>query len=390
VSAKSEGNVTFHSNGGSEYGNWGGSVAHTSKANSKDFTVPTFSLADFIETHIKPRALGVHADAGKPPAVVMKMDIEGSEYSVLPELVRRHLMCADVVSLAFFEWHGPKFAPGQTQASIADVQASVRDGRGCPPPQLAPEVSAVDDETYLQDGVPFPQQGVSQQEPPQARSALLADGCTYVYLDVGSNIGAQAQRIFTTGNHRNPFFDYWVRERSYRRTGLCVFGFEANPVHATRLQSLEADYKKKGWRVHFFVPVAVSAKSEGNVTFHSKRKWGGSVAFSVPTFSLADFIETHIKPRALVARAKAQKPPAVVMNMDIEGSEYSVLPELVRRRLLCADVVNEAIIKWQIPALAPGVTEASAADVKASVRDGRGCPPPQLASKIVDMNGMRR
>jgi len=255
------------------------------------------------------------------------------------------------------------------------------------------------------------QQGVFAQEPVQTRRTLLADGCTHVYLDVGSNIGVQVRKLYQPGEYVNakvlPVFDVWFGPPEFRaqpseRTGLCAFGFEANPLHAERLRGLEAAYQKQGWRVHFFAPVAVTAKSEGNVTFHlggaqdnhywggnvnvrAKKNTGGSGDFTVPTFSLADFIETHINPRALGPHALLSK-PAVVMKMDIEGSEYSVLREMTRRHLMCADVISAALLEWHQPKWARGETWASTAAVKSSVQEGAGCPQPRLGSKLVDID----
>jgi hypothetical protein len=103
----------------------------------------------------------------------------------------------------------------------------------------------------------------------------LLDGCRYVYFDVGSNIGVQVRKLFEPERYPNALilqhFNRNFGSPDYRRSkdsGVCAFGFEANPSHAERLKKLEKCYQKMGWRVHFFAPGAVGTEN-GNVTFYS-------------------------------------------------------------------------------------------------------------------------
>merc|ERR1712083_243636 len=74
---------------------------------SRKFVAETLDLAGFLENHIVNRS--THAGQ-KKRTVIMKMDIEGSEYSVLPRLLKKGLLCLDVVDTIYIEWHIRKAA----------------------------------------------------------------------------------------------------------------------------------------------------------------------------------------------------------------------------------------------------------------------------------------
>jgi hypothetical protein len=89
----------------------------------------------------------------------------------------------------------------------------------------------------------------------------MADGCRYIYFDVGSNIGVQVRKLFQPelypGAKILPHFEQYFGSPEFRRrndSGVCAIGFEANPSHAKRLKGLEKCYQEMGWRVHFFAP----------------------------------------------------------------------------------------------------------------------------------------
>lgn len=86
----------------------------------------------------------------------------------------------------------------------------------------------------------------------------LAEGCTHVYLDVGTNIGVQLRKLFEPRYY--PFapvleqFDQYFGSNRMTRRGptLCAFGFEANPLHSAWLSTLESAYRRAGHRVTIF------------------------------------------------------------------------------------------------------------------------------------------
>jgi len=156
-------------------------------------------------------------------------------------------------------------------------------------------------------------------------------------------------------------FDLIFGPPIFRRSptsGLCAFGFEANPRHGKRLKEISTAYQKQRWFAQFFVPVAVSDNNAASVMFHSNgenehHNWAGSVTFSgrlddantsvkVPTIDLAEWITEEIVPRTWLAPGA----PHVLMKMDIEGSEYTVLPKLLAKGLLCRGVIDTLFIEF--------------------------------------------
>merc|ERR1719386_72960 len=49
-----------------------------------------------------------------------------------------------------------------------------------------------------------------------------------------------------------------MRTRPSNESGLCAFGFEANPRFWEEHRAIEVAYAAKGWKVQFFTPVVVS------------------------------------------------------------------------------------------------------------------------------------
>lgn len=88
----------------------------------------------------------------KKPAIVMKMDIEGAEYEVIPQLIKTGMICR--IDLIFVEWHiQHKNFPSSLQAKARRKQEQLyRAVKMCPRP---PVISDYDDESYLSDGQPL-------------------------------------------------------------------------------------------------------------------------------------------------------------------------------------------------------------------------------------------
>jgi hypothetical protein len=189
----------------------------------------------------------------------------------------------------------------------------------------------------------------------------LAAGCKLVYLDIGSNVGVQVRKLFEP--HKYPeakilrHFDKYfgnadVRKQPSGKTGLCAFGFEANPSLERRLRTIQDAYKAQQWRVTFVAPRIVSDVDDQNVTFYVDsnkvyNEWGSSItpwrgtdnmtAVTVKTLDFASWFEKEIVPA---------NPKVVLAKMDIEGSEYLVLPRLIGKNFLCKHIWNAAQIEW--------------------------------------------
>lgn len=82
--------------------------------------------------------------------IVMKVDVEGAEYNIMPHLVASPAKCA--VDLMFLEWHP---SPVPSKKEIAVRRATEQALKSCP----KTVISDIDDETFLYDGKPLPRQG---------------------------------------------------------------------------------------------------------------------------------------------------------------------------------------------------------------------------------------
>jgi FkbM family methyltransferase len=97
-------------------------------------TVPTLDLGKFIREEIQ----------GANRTIVVKMDIEGAEYEVMPWLVATGAVCnLDVIAV---EWHG-----GDRRRKEIDPVLAVLKAAKCPM-----EILDLDDESYHQSKFPLP------------------------------------------------------------------------------------------------------------------------------------------------------------------------------------------------------------------------------------------
>jgi FkbM family methyltransferase len=223
----------------------------------------------------------------------------------------------------------------------------------------------------------------------------LFHGCTKIFLDVGSNRGTHVRKLFEPHKYpRSPYvklfekyFGHWIdRRQPFSKTGICAFGFEANPTWASTLKDVENEFAKQNWRVKFFSPVAVS-NTTGNVDFwvrHSNMtkhsNWGASIipfsqrmheflhkdefTVSVPKIDLSSFVDEM--------RKKA--PPGFrLMKMDIEGSEFVVLPPFLKKQLLCKSVLDMLTIEWHEHILEKAEDRERAAEVHGQIEDPGAC-----------------
>jgi len=196
-----------------------------------------------------------------------------------------------------------------------------------------------------------------------------ANGCRYVFLDVGSNVGMHVRFLFEPErfplNKYGDIFNRTFPPRRSDRQDICAFGFEPNPKHKSRLEQLQKQYSERGWRVQFFNE-AVAAK-EGRVTFwhvndvndlmhnewgFSARDWNKDNGVNaseeiVPTIDFAAWAIHNVHMRNIPsAMFHDDPPPTVVMKMDIEGSEYEVLSTMLVKGALCN--ISLITIEWHM------------------------------------------
>mmetsp|Transcript_28644 Transcript_28644/g.43285 ORF Transcript_28644/g.43285 Transcript_28644/m.43285 type:complete len:329 (+) Transcript_28644:70-1056(+) len=198
----------------------------------------------------------------------------------------------------------------------------------------------------------------------EKRTPKLGDGCYHVFLDVGANIGVHARFLMEPHKYPNlhektkQIFSTYFWTPAWDCRDICVFAFEPNPNHKKQHAEMTAAYNNVGIRYHHIA--AGVGDLEGNTAFYhqgdeSHNEWGfsssntaallrGSDAIDVvqvPVIRLKTWLEDNIYER-IIPQPYGKKmegvSPKVVMKMDIEGSEYSVLPDLVMSGILCKTV----------------------------------------------------
>lgn len=181
----------------------------------------------------------------------------------------------------------------------------------------------------------------------------LADGCYHVFLDVGANIGVHGRFLFEPQQYpdahraRDIFDAQWGNRRDNR--DICVFAFEPNPAHAAKLKANSEAYAALGWRYH--VVNQAAGDRAGSLTFYHNgdeefgewafgvKKWhDGAQSVSVPVIRLVDWVEQHIVHRAIPSATYGnyEGGPKVVMKMDVEGTEFVLLPDLIFSGKICS------------------------------------------------------
>eukprot|EP00923_Selenidium_pygospionis_P036995 GHVN01064780.1.p1 GENE.GHVN01064780.1~~GHVN01064780.1.p1 ORF type:complete len:278 (-),score=22.42 GHVN01064780.1:317-1150(-) len=193
-----------------------------------------------------------------------------------------------------------------------------------------------------------------------------ADGCYHVFLDVGANIGVHGRFLFEPEQYPKALSrKVFNAEFGYPRDNrdFCVFEIEANPQHLETLKKNSKTYETMGWRYHVMnVGVshhygtmdfyhnrrikpthkqASSNKLEVGFGIKDKRNTTGfkaEEAVSVPVIRFASWLAKHVNQREIpetVYGDYGDRGPTVVAKMDIEGSEYIVLPDLMLSGALC-------------------------------------------------------
>jgi FkbM family methyltransferase len=183
----------------------------------------------------------------------------------------------------------------------------------------------------------------------------LANGCYQVFLDVGANVGVHGRFLLEPEKYpdavtsKSLFDNEFGTKRDNR--DFCVFAFEPNPGHKARLEEVASAYQRMGWRYEVF-PVAVGAE-DGNMTFfhmgdESHNEWGFSSVRKhnvadkqelIPVIRLASWLLDHVHDRVVPTPfGTYTSGPKVVMKMDIEGTEFSILPDVIASGALCSTV----------------------------------------------------
>lgn len=198
----------------------------------------------------------------------------------------------------------------------------------------------------------------STSPPPAAH----ADGCLHVYLDVGTNVGIQFRKLYAPEKYPDALIrDEFVRYfGGGKREDVCAFGWEPNPHHKADLLRLQDGYRALGRRITINTEAAAGIfdgkgifKTDGDAKNY---EWGSKVepvqpgaappADAVLVVDIAAWIVKNVVHRR-VPNATGSLPPAVVMKLDIEGSDENVLAKMFQLGALCSlDMIY--LEKWHV------------------------------------------
>jgi len=187
-------------------------------------------------------------------------------------------------------------------------------------------------------------------------------GCRLLFLDVGSNRGTHIRKLFEPHLYKNAkylkVFDGMFGNASFRSqpssvTELCGIGIEPNPKWAERHAQIEKAYQAKGWKAKW-LRRGVSNRTT-NITFWGENNSDTDVGFSsthrapddkhvwvpvqVQTIVFAELLE---KIHLFLPESK------ILIKMDVEGSEYEVIEQMLEKQLLCKTRVDKMSIEWHL------------------------------------------
>ena len=181
-----------------------------------------------------------------------------------------------------------------------------------------------------------------------------------IYLDVGSNIGVQVRKLYEPAKYEGagvlPIFEQAFGPS--RRCRVCAIGFEPNPRHSARLNLVEHHLNRAGLRVMFFRAAAGAVDGEISLHFGTAKsafedagasalglgRYRGTASVQVRQIRLARIL-MHIK--RLQASATPKAP--LLMKLDIEGSEWTVIPDLMVSKSFCTLDTVSARLGWIPP-----------------------------------------
>ena len=177
-----------------------------------------------------------------------------------------------------------------------------------------------------------------------------------MYLDLGTNVGIQFRKLYTPDAYpealiRPSFEKYFGMGQ---REDVCAWGWEPNSRHAAVLTKLQAEFHAltPARRVSIFTETAAGV-FDGWGVFRTdndfkNEEWGGWVdpvpagqeppKDAVRVMDVANWIDTNIL-RRCVSPANVSSTalaPAIVVKIDIEGSDEKVLFAMLHRGVLCA------------------------------------------------------
>tara|TARA_B110001452_G_scaffold8205_1_gene7224 strand:- start:403 stop:1326 length:924 start_codon:yes stop_codon:yes gene_type:complete len=211
---------------------------------------------------------------------------------------------------------------------------------------------------------------VAQREDVSLERFFSRHNCSHVYLDVGTNLGVQIRKLAEP--HKYTGAPILGRFRSLFGSPpwchVCAVGFEPNPAHHQRLDELRKRLRAASAPPFYLFRAAASGADSamgflqtGHQGDHSRHKRtqrlklagsleSGADAYNasrprdyVPMVDLARVV--HTAHTSLMEKHNGQRAASkILMKLDVEGSENSILLHLVRSQALC--LVDSIQIEW--------------------------------------------
>eukprot|EP00931_Biecheleriopsis_adriatica_P103891 TRINITY_DN78682_c0_g1_i1.p1 TRINITY_DN78682_c0_g1~~TRINITY_DN78682_c0_g1_i1.p1 ORF type:complete len:388 (-),score=56.69 TRINITY_DN78682_c0_g1_i1:23-1186(-) len=131
------------------HNDWGASIVPGIPG---EIQIQTLDVGSFVKRGIE----AARGQVGKPEHAytLIKMDIEGAEYIVLPSMLEAGVLCKFYIDKLTIEWHNSTLDEEGLQ-NAAKLETALADPSRCPHDQPT-EIVSMDDESYLLDGAALP------------------------------------------------------------------------------------------------------------------------------------------------------------------------------------------------------------------------------------------
>ena len=199
---------------------------------------------------------------------------------------------------------------------------------------------------------------VDSASPSPVPAPPAADGCYHIYLDFGTNTAVQFHKLYDPGSLppsdvpgrtiRTKFDQFFGSDAELRRSDVCGFGFEPNPSHRDILRQTTVHYGNKGVRLAIVESGVGTFDGWGVVVSdeaYEQDEWGSKVvpvqpgtpvpADAIRVINAASWFAANVQRSQRPPQGTRALPPAMVIKVDIEGSDESVLAMLVASGALC-------------------------------------------------------
>ena len=193
---------------------------------------------------------------------------------------------------------------------------------------------------------------------------IWLDDCKAFFLDLGASKGKSIKKLFEPRRYLGGSKLILIHLDQYRHSKnlerkefftnhLCTLGFDPNPRLFRKLRQMERNYTSKGYKVKIF-PFAATDKND-KVTLYTQgensihKDWGASLLKSQNTD--VKYMKHIVKGIRLVEFIQQilESKPIPLMKMDIEGSEYNLILDLLNAGLLCQKYIQTILMEFHDP-----------------------------------------